>query len=82
MPNNYASFEFHEAGSMVNKNWFMFPFARDGLYIQEFTENTLYESWLNIVIGKIKEIQHNFFLSFSASNCCFGNIFFFILQSQ
>ena len=67
MPNNYISFEFYEAGSMVNKTWFMFPFAR--LFFLEFTGNTLYESWVNIVT-KTKEMQRNYFLSFGNISLC------------
>ena len=46
---------------MVNKIWFMFPFARDRLYFQEFTESTFHQSWLSIATGTIKEMQRNFF---------------------
>ena len=52
---------------MVNKIWFMFPFARDGLYFQEFTESTFHQSWLSIATGTIKEMQRNFFLGWRVS---------------
>ena len=61
---------------MVNKIWFMFPIARDGLYFQEFTESTFHQSWLNIATGTIKEMRRNFLGGFQCIKHCTKNEFF------
>ena len=60
--------KFSIRSKVMPNNYISFEFYEAGSFL-EFTGNTLYESWVNIVT-KTKEIQRNYFLSFGNISLC------------